>query len=42
MNSRCGRSPRWRHPRFITQASGCWLTDADGNRYVDLVCSWAR
>jgi glutamate-1-semialdehyde 2,1-aminomutase len=27
-------------PRFITQASGCWLTDADGNRYVDLVCSW--
>jgi glutamate-1-semialdehyde 2,1-aminomutase len=27
-------------PRFITEASGCWLTDADGNRYVDLVCSW--
>ena len=27
-------------PRFITSASGCWLTDADGNRYVDLVCSW--
>jgi len=27
-------------PRFITQARGCWLTDADGNRYVDLVCSW--
>jgi glutamate-1-semialdehyde 2,1-aminomutase len=27
-------------PRFITRASGCWLTDADGNRYVDLVCSW--
>ncbi len=19
---------------------GCWLTDADGRRYVDLVCSW--
>lgn len=27
-------------PRYITSASGCWLTDADGNRYVDLVCSW--
>src|ERR1700710_2279163 len=27
-------------PRFITKANGCWLTDADGNRYVDLVCSW--
>ncbi|MEC4765610.1 glutamate-1-semialdehyde 2,1-aminomutase [Mycobacterium sherrisii] len=27
-------------PRFITEAQGCWLTDADGNRYVDLVCSW--
>src|ERR1700738_2191038 len=27
-------------PRFITEAHGCWLTDADGNRYVDLVCSW--
>ncbi|WP_421842284.1 glutamate-1-semialdehyde 2,1-aminomutase [Mycobacterium sp.] len=27
-------------PRFITEASGCWLTDVDGNRYVDLVCSW--
>lgn len=27
-------------PRFITEASGYWLTDADGNRYVDLVCSW--
>lgn len=27
-------------PRFITAASGCWLTDADGNRYVDLVSSW--
>ncbi|MDT5321021.1 MAG: glutamate-semialdehyde -aminomutase, partial [Mycobacterium sp.] len=24
-------------PRFITEASGYWLTDADGNRYVDLV-----
>ncbi|MCB0932060.1 MAG: glutamate-1-semialdehyde 2,1-aminomutase [Mycobacterium sp.] len=27
-------------PRYITSAKGCWLTDADGNRYVDLVCSW--
>ncbi|MGH3969216.1 MAG: glutamate-1-semialdehyde 2,1-aminomutase, partial [Mycobacterium sp.] len=27
-------------PRFLTEARGCWLTDADGNRYVDLVCSW--
>ena len=27
-------------PRFITSAQGYWLTDADGNRYVDLVCSW--
>jgi len=27
-------------PRFITSATGYWLTDADDNRYVDLVCSW--
>ncbi len=27
-------------PRFITKANGCWLTDADDNHYVDLVCSW--
>ncbi|GAC1398439.1 MAG: glutamate-1-semialdehyde 2,1-aminomutase [Mycobacterium sp.] len=27
-------------PRFITSAKGYWLADADGNRYVDLVCSW--
>src|SRR6202011_2055961 len=27
-------------PRFITEAHGCWLSDADRNRYVDLVCSW--
>ena len=27
-------------PRFIASASGPWLTDADGNRYVDLICSW--
>jgi glutamate-1-semialdehyde 2,1-aminomutase len=27
-------------PRFMVSGSGAWLTDADGNRYVDLVCSW--
>ena len=27
-------------PRFIASAEGAWLTDVDGNRYVDLVCSW--
>ena len=27
-------------PRFIRSASGAWLTDVDGNRYVDLICSW--
>ena len=27
-------------PRYITSAKGCWLTDADDNRYVDLICSW--
>ncbi len=27
-------------PRFITSARGAWLTDADGNDYVDLICSW--
>ncbi|NLG45536.1 glutamate-1-semialdehyde 2,1-aminomutase [Gordonia sp. (in: high G+C Gram-positive bacteria)] len=27
-------------PRFITEASGWKLTDADRNSYVDLVCSW--
>ena len=27
-------------PRFIISAEGYRLTDADGNRYVDLVCSW--
>ena len=27
-------------PRYITSARGCLLTDADGNRYVDLICSW--
>jgi glutamate-1-semialdehyde 2,1-aminomutase len=27
-------------PRFMAQATGSWLTDADGRRYVDLVSSW--
>ncbi|HET6480725.1 MAG TPA: glutamate-1-semialdehyde 2,1-aminomutase [Actinoplanes sp.] len=27
-------------PRFMDHGSGPWLTDADGRRYVDLVCSW--
>jgi glutamate-1-semialdehyde 2,1-aminomutase len=27
-------------PRFIRSASGAWLTDVDGNEYVDLICSW--
>lgn len=27
-------------PRFIASAEGAYLTDADGNRYVDLICSW--
>jgi glutamate-1-semialdehyde 2,1-aminomutase len=27
-------------PRFIERAGGPYLHDADGNEYVDLVCSW--
>jgi glutamate-1-semialdehyde 2,1-aminomutase len=27
-------------PRFMVSAAGPWLTDADGRRYVDLICSW--
>ncbi len=27
-------------PRFMASGSGPWLTDVDGNRYVDLICSW--
>ncbi len=27
-------------PRFIASAQGPWLTDVDGNHYVDLICSW--
>lgn len=27
-------------PRFMASGAGAWLTDVDGNQYVDLVCSW--
>jgi glutamate-1-semialdehyde 2,1-aminomutase len=27
-------------PRFMVRGEGCWLYDADGRRYADLVCSW--
>jgi glutamate-1-semialdehyde 2,1-aminomutase len=27
-------------PRFMASGQGPWLTDVDGNRYVDLVSSW--
>ncbi|TIH63441.1 aminotransferase class III-fold pyridoxal phosphate-dependent enzyme, partial [Klebsiella pneumoniae] len=27
-------------PRFIDHAQGPWIWDAEGNRYVDLVCTW--
>ena len=27
-------------PRFMVAGEGPWLTDADGRRYVDLVCAW--
>ena len=27
-------------PRFMACGRGPYLTDADGNEYVDLVCSW--
>ncbi len=27
-------------PRFMASGAGAWLTDVDGNRYVDLICSW--
>ena len=28
------------HPPFVESASGAYLTDADGNRYIDLFGSW--
>jgi glutamate-1-semialdehyde 2,1-aminomutase len=27
-------------PRFMASGDGCHMTDVDGNRYLDLVCSW--
>ncbi|MFY1635566.1 glutamate-1-semialdehyde 2,1-aminomutase [Solwaraspora sp. WMMB335] len=27
-------------PRFMVRGAGPWLFDADGRRYLDLVCSW--
>jgi glutamate-1-semialdehyde 2,1-aminomutase len=27
-------------PRFVAAGRGPYLVDADGNRYVDLICSW--
>ena len=27
-------------PRFIESADGAYITDIDGNRYLDYVCSW--
>ena len=27
-------------PRFMASGSGPWMTDVDGRRYVDLICSW--
>src|SRR6516165_5955429 len=27
-------------PRFMVRGEGAYLFDADGRRYVDLVCSW--
>jgi glutamate-1-semialdehyde 2,1-aminomutase len=27
-------------PRFFARGEGAYLVDVDGNRYVDLVCSW--
>ena len=27
-------------PRFMASGTGPYLTDVDGNSYVDLVCSW--
>ena len=29
-----------RDPIFIASASGCELTDADGNTYIDWISSW--
>lgn len=29
-----------REPLFIERGEGPWIVDADGNRYIDYVCSW--
>ena len=28
------------NPLFVTKAEGCFIWDADGNRYIDYICSW--
>ncbi len=28
------------NPRFISRADGAYITDVDGNRYIDYICSW--
>jgi glutamate-1-semialdehyde 2,1-aminomutase len=28
------------HPLFAARGEGAWIEDADGNRFVDYVCSW--
>src|SRR5262249_34337366 len=37
---RAMRSVGRTHPLFAASGEGAWLTDADGNRYVDWVLSW--
>ena len=31
---------RGRHPTFLCKGSGCRITDADGNQYIDLLCAY--
>ncbi len=41
VNSPCGRlNPFHSRPRFIQSAKGAYLTDVDGNHYIDYVGSW--
>ncbi len=40
LTARYGHVGQWAAILFITKASGATLTDADGNEYVDFVCSW--
>lgn len=28
------------YPQFFRSAEGCRIVDADGNAYLDLMCSW--